>query len=115
MGSLKGDARINQRIREVGDQHAQQGEGRADEKDGHYGVVVANIDALEQIRPHAGNAEHHLDDHRTADECRKQGCEQGQDGDHAVSCGVLEDDDTLWQALGARGQYELFIDFLIQQ
>ena len=72
MGSLKGDARINQRVGKVRNQHPQQSEGRTDEQHRHDRVVVAEIDALEQERPHARDAKDHLDDDRAADEARQQ-------------------------------------------
>src|SRR2546425_542801 len=97
------DPRIDQTVREVGDQVGAQGERRHDDEVAHDHGVVALEDRLDHQLPHARDGEDRLDDHAAADQARQREPEDRHDREQRVAQRVLADHHALGETLGPRG------------
>src|SRR6266566_4219715 len=97
------DPRIDQAVREIGDQVGDEREGGDDDEVTHDDRVVALEDRLDHELPHAGNGEDRLDDHAAADEAGEREAEDRDDREQRVAERVLADHHALRKALGAGG------------
>ena len=64
--------------------------------------IVTNLDGINQQRTEPAKSERMLDEDGTDDQRSEKQARDGDDRDKGVSKGMLQDDDTAGQALGAR-------------
>src|SRR4051812_35975149 len=85
---LEGDARINDCVKDVGEQLAKERKDAEHERQSHDGVVVALTDCFEIEPPHTGPAENLFENHCAAKEAGQRQAQQCNQRDERVTKSV---------------------------
>ena len=86
------DARVDHRIHQISEQHAQNGQAGEEHIVRHDDGDIPLLHGIQCVAADTGEAEHLLGDHRAAEERRDQPGEAGDERDHRVAESVLIDD-----------------------
>ena len=91
------NARVNQCIKQVGDQISNHREDGGKHEDGKHHRPIARHNRIDRQFTHAGNAVNHLDGYCSCNSCRKDVCKEGDDGKQGVSESMFPNNSLFFQ------------------
>ncbi|KAI1690666.1 hypothetical protein DdX_22345 [Ditylenchus destructor] len=101
--SVMANPRIEQAVENI-DQQIEHDDEDGDQHDRAHDERIVAVDRAEhEVTPDAGNGEDRLDHRGAGEQCRRAGCEIGDDGQHGAAHGVRDDHRFRRQTIGTRG------------